>query len=569
MDIRRLDRDLSYVCLAGNTLSCEQQVVLYNSLTNLQNENNFTNVYFWGKILGTESDYFLAYGFRKDVIKGKVFFYSTNCVDWGVLPLSSPAVANLALICQAPFQGDPSLVLNVSKEGFDGFDIDESHQDMVASDSTSGECRSLGRMISPQLSSTLVMTRVPGPTWLTFHSSVALSASIMLTATAHDVTPSVASFPFLPIAVPPCSTRVNEGLVAPLKEEDRLSATVWAVTEAAAVVPRGVFVVTSDDGCLSWNPCFVGLGHSKAVSLSHYLHLRPPRKPWNTCLLTAASPNPAIDCLDSVDTDFPPDFRKQHFINSGDLLNRAGQLYVCAQIMKTINNLNDQHKLPGILTVAVTEQMEIYKETSKMREIPNIPVPVSEGVIEYGVPAEMSETSSRVEEETISSDEKAYKPNVNSCAPETFKDEAVSTFHTLNASCSLVTRTATTPTAKNHSTRSRNSSAALRISQRKSLRIRRAAVHSDYFLWDLRNSKKKEKAEYLQCQQQESHISFVSLFRNSSSCWSLQLECGSHVVVLRNLLWPGAVGYHAVGTPDHGYVYIGSGKRNLDLPFMV
>ncbi|XP_049763326.1 radial spoke head protein 9 homolog isoform X2 [Schistocerca cancellata] len=158
---------------------------------------------------------------------------------------------------------------------------------------------------------------------------------------------------------PMAATICNEGLVAPLKEEDRLSATVWAVTEAAAVVPRGVFVVNSDDGCLSWNPCFVGLGHSKAVSLSHYLHLRPPRKPWNTCLLTAPSPNPAIDCLDSVDTDFPP------------------------------------------------------------------------------------------------------------------------------------------------------------------------------------------------------------------GCWSLQLECGSHVVVLRNLLWPGAVGYHAVGTPDHGYVYIGSGKRNLDLPFMV
>ncbi|XP_049940903.1 radial spoke head protein 9 homolog [Schistocerca serialis cubense] len=101
----------------------------------------------------------------------------------------------------------------------------------------------------------------------------------------------------------------NEGLMVPLKEEDRLSATVWAVTEAAAVVPRGVFVVNSDDGCLSWNPCFIGLGHSKAVSLSHYLHLRPPRKPWNTCLLTAASPNPAIDCLDSVDTDFPPGWK--------------------------------------------------------------------------------------------------------------------------------------------------------------------------------------------------------------------------------------------------------------------
>ncbi|XP_049806932.1 uncharacterized protein LOC126249322 [Schistocerca nitens] len=51
----------------------------------------------------------------------------------------------------------------------------------------------------------------------------------------------------------------------------------------------------------------------------------------------------------------------------------------------------------------------------------------------------MSGTSSRVEEKTISSDEKAYKPSVNSCAPETSKTVAVSTFDTLNASCSLLT----------------------------------------------------------------------------------------------------------------------------------
>ncbi|XP_071995888.1 radial spoke head protein 9 homolog [Engystomops pustulosus] len=52
-------------------------------------------------------------------------------------------------------------------------------------------------------------------------------------------------------------------------------------------------------------------------------------------------------------------------------------------------------------------------------------------------------------------------------------------------------------------------------------------------------------------------------------CWSLQWERGSSVVVLRSLLWLGMTFYHVPLTPQHGYLYIGSGERNIDLPFMI
>ncbi|KAM3860997.1 radial spoke head protein 9 homolog [Diretmus argenteus] len=51
--------------------------------------------------------------------------------------------------------------------------------------------------------------------------------------------------------------------------------------------------------------------------------------------------------------------------------------------------------------------------------------------------------------------------------------------------------------------------------------------------------------------------------------WSLQFEHGSNVCVIRSLLWLGLTFFHVPATVQHGYVYIGHGCKNLDLPFMI
>lgn len=51
--------------------------------------------------------------------------------------------------------------------------------------------------------------------------------------------------------------------------------------------------------------------------------------------------------------------------------------------------------------------------------------------------------------------------------------------------------------------------------------------------------------------------------------WSLQFEFARKVCVLRSLLWFGLTFYHVPMTPQHGYIYIGDGTKNLDLPFML
>ncbi|TRY90849.1 hypothetical protein DNTS_020873 [Danionella cerebrum] len=51
--------------------------------------------------------------------------------------------------------------------------------------------------------------------------------------------------------------------------------------------------------------------------------------------------------------------------------------------------------------------------------------------------------------------------------------------------------------------------------------------------------------------------------------WSLELERGGAVCVLRSLLWLGLTFFHVPQTPQYGYIYMGDGLINLDLPFML
>lgn len=55
----------------------------------------------------------------------------------------------------------------------------------------------------------------------------------------------------------------------------------------------------------------------------------------------------------------------------------------------------------------------------------------------------------------------------------------------------------------------------------------------------------------------------------SPGSWSIQMERGNALVVLRSLLWPGLTFYHVPRTKNYGYIYVGTGEKNIDLPFML
>ncbi|XP_049868199.1 radial spoke head protein 9 homolog [Pectinophora gossypiella] len=49
--------------------------------------------------------------------------------------------------------------------------------------------------------------------------------------------------------------------------------------------------------------------------------------------------------------------------------------------------------------------------------------------------------------------------------------------------------------------------------------------------------------------------------------WDLSVEQGGTVIYLKCLYWPGMSYFHKVRTPESGFLYVGNGHKNLDVPF--
>lgn len=113
MNLNEILDSLSISEQIGHVVSTEESIILYNSLLILQNENHFKKIFFWGRIFGLDNDYYVVYGYRNDILKDQVFYYSLDCINWGLLPLSKENARKLAAICNARFQGDPAFVLDV------------------------------------------------------------------------------------------------------------------------------------------------------------------------------------------------------------------------------------------------------------------------------------------------------------------------------------------------------------------------------------------------------------------------------------------------------------------------
>lgn len=101
---------------SGHVITTEESLVLYNSLLLLQNENHFRRIYFWGRIFGADKDYYIAYGYVRDALTGRIYYYSTNCTDWGLLPQPTEKAKTLVPLCTTRFQGDPALVIDILLE---------------------------------------------------------------------------------------------------------------------------------------------------------------------------------------------------------------------------------------------------------------------------------------------------------------------------------------------------------------------------------------------------------------------------------------------------------------------
>ncbi|XP_011300961.1 radial spoke head protein 9 homolog [Fopius arisanus] len=115
MECTKLQDVAEKIGYTGVCIGAERVQLLRNSLLTLQNENHFRKTYYWGRINGTDNDYHIAFGYAKDCLKDRRFFYSLDCLDWFLLPRPTKCGKLLTPLSPTLFDGNPSIVTNISK----------------------------------------------------------------------------------------------------------------------------------------------------------------------------------------------------------------------------------------------------------------------------------------------------------------------------------------------------------------------------------------------------------------------------------------------------------------------
>lgn len=54
-----------------------------------------------------------------------------------------------------------------------------------------------------------------------------------------------------------------------------------------------------------------------------------------------------------------------------------------------------------------------------------------------------------------------------------------------------------------------------------------------------------------------------------SGCWNLTLVQNGTLAYVKSLYWPGMMYFHKVRTPEAGFLYVGNGRKNFDVPFLL
>jgi radial spoke head protein 9 len=112
-----LNQSLDQLGSAGFVLSTEHRAALSSSLVVLQNNEKFESVKFWGTIVGTTGNYYVAQGFGKSQLTDVKNFYTHDCISWAQLPEVHPVIAASAQRIRTRFTGSASNEFVVSEPG--------------------------------------------------------------------------------------------------------------------------------------------------------------------------------------------------------------------------------------------------------------------------------------------------------------------------------------------------------------------------------------------------------------------------------------------------------------------
>lgn len=247
MNVDYLREGLDLLSQTGCVLLNQEKLTLIeNSLIILQSENKFSSIYFWGRINGIDNDYYIALGYLKDCLRGRRFFFSTNCVQWYLLPPPNTEQYEASQLAPNDFQGDISNIIYVP---------------MVST---------YTNLVFKYI--LLIFLFFPkDPKFVTDPNGVIIAA------------------------------KAEQRL---LKEEDRLACVVTRITNEAALLPRGS-LNNRIDGKIVYSQTFRGLTQIEASKIDNFQLYRTPLHKWNANLLKKRDYNYATDIFDTIDSIVP------------------------------------------------------------------------------------------------------------------------------------------------------------------------------------------------------------------------------------------------------------------------
>lgn len=115
MNVHYFQESLELLSYSGAVLlNFEKTALIENSLIFLQSNNKLTEIFFWGRITASNTDYYIAFGYTTDCIRGRHFYFTINCHKWYRLPPADPDLFPLCLRAETPFVGDISTIIEVT-----------------------------------------------------------------------------------------------------------------------------------------------------------------------------------------------------------------------------------------------------------------------------------------------------------------------------------------------------------------------------------------------------------------------------------------------------------------------
>lgn len=114
MNVANFPENLQLMSQTGFTLTDMEAALIENSLTILQSDNKFRDIFFFGRIeTSGPGYYYIAFGYGCDILQDRKFFYSLNGYEWVLMPPFRAKVWSIARHSTSFFSGDPAHVEEV------------------------------------------------------------------------------------------------------------------------------------------------------------------------------------------------------------------------------------------------------------------------------------------------------------------------------------------------------------------------------------------------------------------------------------------------------------------------